>query len=98
VQPTQLLTRQERNSYPGGACCTAPTNNSSVRTLDLSPAEALYVVYLASLSKEQRKDIVFESDVADPEIKIDVEDTVREQLLAEAALVSYAIETCDWDI
>jgi len=53
---------------------------------------------LASLSKEQRKDIVFESDVADPEIKIDVEDTVREQLLAEAALVSYAIETCDWDI
>jgi hypothetical protein len=39
---------------------------------------------------------VFEEGVS-PEKKIDVDETVREQLLAEAALVSYAFETCDWD-
>jgi len=82
---------------PGGSCCTPSPNNGSVRTLEISPGEALYIVYLASLSKEQRRDIVFE-DGTDVEMRIGVDDTVREQLLAEAALVSYAIETCDWDV
>jgi hypothetical protein len=68
-----------------------------VRTLEISPAEALYVVYLASLPKEQRRRVVFEDDIS-VGMKIGVDNNAREQLLAEAALVSYAIETCDWDV
>ena len=45
-----------------------------------------------------RRGIVFEDSIDDVEMKIGVDDTVREQLLAEAVLVSYVIETCDWDV
>lgn len=100
--PTTLLqTRQFSGGscfFSGGYCCTPSSNNNSGRTLEISPGEALYVVYLASLSKEQRRGIVFEDSIDDVEMKIGVDDTVREQLLAEAVLVSYVIETCDWDV
>ncbi|KAL7490635.1 hypothetical protein ACHAWT_000195 [Skeletonema menzelii] len=103
VPSTLLLSRQWMNvnnsikSEAGGPCCSPSPRNSSVRTLEISPGEAMYIVYLASLTKEKRKSIVHE-DGTDVKIKIGVDDTVREQLLAEAALVSYAIETCDWDV
>lgn len=93
VQST-LMSRQGMRSSK--SCCTSTTNNNSERTIEISPSEALYVTYLAILPSEQRRDIVFEEGVK-PEKKIDVDENVREQLLAEAALVSYAIETCDWD-
>lgn len=93
VQST-LIARQEIQSSK--SCCTSATNNNSERTIEISPSEALFVVYLAILPRHQRRDIVFEKGVS-PEKKIDVDETVREQLLAEAALVSYAFETCDWD-
>lgn len=93
VQST-LMSRQGMRSSK--SCCTSTTNNNSERTIEISPSEALYVTYLAILPREQRRDIVFEEGVK-PEKKIDVDENVREQLLAEAALVSYAIETCDWD-
>lgn len=97
MPPNLLLTRKEVSSSSGGPFCDLSSNNSNVRTLEISPGEALYLVYLASLPKEQRRGIVFEDDI-DVEMKIGVDDTVREQLLAETALVSYAIETCDWDV
>jgi len=97
MPPNLLLTRQEDSSSSGGSCCNLPSNNRSVRTLEISPAEALYVVYLASLPKEQRRRVVFEDDIS-VGMKIGVDNNAREQLLAEAALVSYAIETCDWDV
>lgn len=82
----------------GISCCSlSPINNGSVRALEISPGEALYIVYLASLSEKQRRGIVYEDGIS-VEMKIGVEDTVREQLLAEASLVSYAIETCDWNV
>ena len=84
-------TSRDAGTFPG-ECCNSSTNNASGRVLEISPAEVLFVVYLASLSKEARRDIVYDSEV------VDVDDTAREQLLAEASLISFAIETCDADI
>ncbi|KAL9187537.1 hypothetical protein ACHAXT_001640 [Thalassiosira profunda] len=84
-------TSRDAGTFPG-ECCNSSTNNASGRVLEISPAEVLFVVYLASLSKEARRDIVYDSAAAD------VDDTAREQLLAEASLISFAIETCDADI
>mmetsp|Transcript_24324 Transcript_24324/g.38171 ORF Transcript_24324/g.38171 Transcript_24324/m.38171 type:complete len:453 (-) Transcript_24324:551-1909(-) len=89
--------KSEVSCPPDVSCCSLSRTNGSVRTLEISPGEALYIVYLASLSEEQRRGIVYEDGIS-VEMKIGVEDTVREQLLAEAALVSYAIETCDWNV
>jgi len=75
---------------PGGECCNSSTHNVSVRALEISPAEVLYVVYLASLPPDARRGIVYAT--------VEVGNTAGEQLLAEAALISYAIETCDADV
>ena len=87
----------EESSCARGFCCDLAAKKSSVRSLEISSGEALYVVFLASLPKQKRRSIVFEEG-ADVELKIDVDDTVKEQLLAEAALISFALETCDWDV
>ena len=104
VPSTLLLTREWMNvnndgikPKAGGPCCSPSSTNGNVRTLEISPGEAMYIVYLASLSKNERKSIVYEDGI-DDKMKIGVDDSVREQLLAEAALVSYASETCDWDV
>lgn len=95
--PQQLLsTSQESSAGVPGECCNSTTRNTSVRTLEISPIEVLYVVYLASLPLDERRDIVFENSNEGEDKEVD--DTTREQLLAEAALISYAIESCDADL
>ena len=59
------------------------------RTIHLTPEQAMFVVYLACLDKEQRSEIVF-----DRELSV-VSEEAREQLLAEAELVQVAIEMSD---
>lgn len=96
--PQKLLsTSQEASAGAPGECCNSTTRNTSVRTLEISPIEVLYVVYLASLPLDVRREIVFKNSNEGKEDK-KVDDTAREQLLAEAALISYAIESCDADL
>jgi len=82
-------------SSPGGECCTGSTCNSSARVLEVSPAEAIYIVYLGSLPSEMRKKIIY--GACDELENDEIDDAVREQLLAEAALISYGFEECDVD-
>eukprot|EP00581_Thalassiosira_minuscula_P003007 CAMPEP_0183743178 /NCGR_PEP_ID=MMETSP0737-20130205/65081_1 /TAXON_ID=385413 /ORGANISM="Thalassiosira miniscula, Strain CCMP1093" /LENGTH=615 /DNA_ID=CAMNT_0025978787 /DNA_START=169 /DNA_END=2017 /DNA_ORIENTATION=- len=71
--------------------------------LEISPAEVLYIIYLASLPLHARHSIVYKTEYktnvvvkGEAEIAyIEADDTTREQILAEAALISYGIETSD---
>lgn len=92
-----LSTSKESGSFPGGECCKSSTRNASGRVIEISPAEVLYVIYLASIPLDAREDTVYTKDL-DESTAINVDDTTRKQLLAEAALISFAIETCDADI
>ena len=92
IPQDMLSTTSEHATFPGGECCNPSTRNSSGRILEISPAEVLYVIYLASLPVDMRRDIVYTKDLDE------FDDTTREQLLAEAALIDFAIETCDVDI
>ena len=69
-----------------GACCRASAPHQGPRVLDVSPAEALYVIYLASLPPEVRREVVCRGTAGAAE----GDGAPQEQLLAEAALVSYA--------
>ncbi len=68
------------------------TNSHIVRALDISPGEAMYVIYLASLQLYTRLDVVNKNSVDD-----DNNSATRKQLLAEAALISLAMDSCDAD-
>lgn len=68
---------------------------SSHRELEISPAEVLYIIYLASLPLDVRRSVVYKEGLEGGTAAIDVDDTTREQLLAEAALISYAIENTE---
>lgn len=92
---TLFMTAKESSGFPGGECCTSSTCNTVQRLIKISPAEAIFVIYLASLPVDSRRDIVYRKQ--QPKAS-DVSDTVRQQLLAEASLISYALETCDLDI
>ena len=97
--PQELLSKSlNTNACSTGECCNHSTHNMSGRVLEISPAEVLYIVYLASLPLDVRRDIVFRKkyDVEQEEEDAS-DDTIREQLLAEAALIAYTIETCDAD-
>ena len=64
------------------------------RSIDISSAEVLYIIYLASLRPDERRQMVFKDNLrVDATIKTDGD--TREQLLAEVALISYTIETSD---
>lgn len=91
-----LPAERECHTSPGVNCCNSSTPNKSGRVLEISPEEVVFVVYLASLPQDARREIVYSRGELGDEIKVD--DTAREQTLAEAALISYAIETCDADI
>ena len=56
------------------------------RTLQLRPEEAIFIVYLACLDKQQREDVVNNARSSE---------RTRNQLLAEAELLRYAIEASD---
>lgn len=81
----------------GGMCCSKEATHSN-NVLEISPGEVLYVVYLASLPMEVRRKIMNDKaneTTTDNRTKL-VE--VGEQLLAETALISFAMESCDADI
>lgn len=84
-------------NYPGGGCCEENSHAAGGRALDISPGEVLYVVYLASLSLDVRRDVVNRHGTDDDDDD-DATSTARKQILAEAALISFAIETCDADV
>ena len=94
IPPLMLTTSRESDAFPGGECCNNSTRNSSDRVLQIGPAELLYIVYLASLPLDKRRDLVYTKEL-DESTATQIDDSIREQLLAEAALISFAIETCD---
>ena len=84
---TALLDSQVPHKALPEACCSCRMNYS--RTIDLTPREAIFVVYLASLDSDRRKELIFSvgsEQEASPE---------QTQILAEAELVQFAIEMSD---
>ena len=71
-------------------CCNASTQSLSQRFIQVKAVEMLFVVYLASLSQEARDELVKQSLK-----ESEYDDTVLEQLMSEAAFISFAIETSD---
>lgn len=69
------------------ACCDCRVNYS--RTIDMTPREAIFVVYLASLDNDRRKELIF-SIGSDQEARPE-----QTQILAEAELIQFAIEMSD---
>jgi len=95
--PQNLLSTQSGVSMVGQCCNSSAKNNE--RKLEISPLEVLYVIYLASLPLDARRGIVYEKDSDERTMPIlTTDDTTKEQLLTEAALISYAIETCDFEL
>ena len=82
----KLLDKVPHRPLPD-ACCNCRVNYS--RTIDLTPREAIFVVYLAALAETKRKNLVMSFGT---EEEATLEQT---QLLAEAELVQYAIEMSD---
>jgi hypothetical protein len=76
-------------------CCR--TNH--LRTLPLTGEEAIFTTYLAALSLDNRKAIVFDETaataLASEGMSSESLERAHHQLLAEAELVQYAIETSD---
>ena len=76
--------------------CKVNSHATGGRALDISPGEVLYVVYLASLSLDVRGDVVNRIVMGDDDD--DATSMAMKQILAEAVLISFAIETCDADV
>lgn len=90
LAPTDASSSEGRRGPPGSRC----SPNSGGRFLEIDPAEAVYIVYLASLPPNARGDAVSAAGRDGPEGR-GPDDEAREQLLAEAELISYALEACD---
>ena len=93
IPANMLLSAKESGAFPGMCCSTAGTHTN--HALEISPGEALYVAYLSSLPEEVRREVVnskIKAIATDDEAKLM---EVGEQLLAEAALISFALEACD---
>lgn len=67
--------------------CLGSCRPNGLRSLDLASEEAIFVVYLASLTEEHRHTLVSTAATQ-------AEEVAKEQLLAEAELFRYAL---DWD-
>lgn len=81
-----LMTQTPHTPLPD-ACCHCRVNYS--RTIDITPREAIFCVYLASLNEDKRRKLVLSvgsNQHATSE---------QTQLLAEAELIRYAIEMSD---
>ena len=63
------------------------------RSVQLTPEEAIYIVYLASLSIDRREELVYSA--AGPANVTASDHESRQQLLMEADLVRYAIDNSD---
>lgn len=58
------------------------------RTIQLQPEEAIFIIYLSCLDNAERESVIFNS-------KLISSDRAKQQLVAEAELVRYAIDTSD---
>lgn len=82
------------NACSGPSCQS--TSQIPSRNVDISPLEAIFVVYLSSLPPGARKELVYKSrketndDTSVPKV-------TYEQLICEAELVQYAIEASGED-
>lgn len=88
-----MFTSSISSDCPGGECCNDPSR-ANARVLDISAMELVYIIYLASLPVDKRQEIVFRAQLERP-VQVEVDDITRAQLLAEASLISFAIETSD---
>lgn len=92
----KLISRETNYTFPE-TCCDCRVNFS--RTLPLLPQEAIFIVYLASLSEAKRKEIVLGDEPKIDNaavISVAAADTeAQTQILAEAELVRYAIDMSD---
>jgi hypothetical protein len=96
IPDNMLLSAREYGASPGMCCSNGATPNNNA--LEISPGEVLYVVYLASLPTEIRRKIVMSklnATSTDNDTKLM---EMGEQLLAEAALISFTMESCDDDV
>jgi len=87
-----LLLQRVPHETPPKSCCQCRVNFG--RTIDLSPLEAIFVVYLASMDKQERQKLVLSVGEALKDGNASTEEvaTAQTQLLAEAELVQHAIE------
>ncbi|CAB9503606.1 Glutathione gamma-glutamylcysteinyltransferase [Seminavis robusta] len=84
----QLMDQVPHGAFPS-ACCKCRINYS--RSLDMTPQEAIFIVYLASLSEERRREVVGLL----PKENNENDDDARTQLLVEADLLRHAIDMSD---
>jgi hypothetical protein len=91
------LGTHEKSCVPGldHECCNSTNQSLSQRFIQVTPMEMLFVVYLASISKEASQQLIVKSAMDD--LKCD-DTVVVEQLLAEVSLISNAIETSDLEL
>jgi glutathione gamma-glutamylcysteinyltransferase len=79
------MNKELQSSVP---CCGCGPHDQ--RTLDLRPEEVIFIVYLASLSEEDRVDTVMAISQS-----IEASDVAKKQLLEEAQLLAIAIQMSD---
>jgi glutathione gamma-glutamylcysteinyltransferase len=78
-----------RHEIPASSSCQG-NNCVGPGTSCMAPQDALYVVYLASLKEQQRREIVMDTVLSPTASTL-----TREQLLSEANLIATAIEMSD---
>ncbi|KAL7518328.1 hypothetical protein ACHAWX_003168 [Stephanocyclus meneghinianus] len=93
ILDTNLTFKRQECTTASNECCSASTQSLSQRYIQFSTIESIFVVYLASLSKETRQRIV--TNTMQRSRKFD--DYVGDQLLAEIELISYAIDASDME-
>jgi len=111
-----LISKQQESSEDAGATtgaslikqnsgCCARNVSVNKRTIDLTPEEAIFVMYLASLDETECDKVIFgtrsgdekdgNNDGTRPDTEIEYPDEVRRQLRSEAQLVRYALDVSE---
>jgi hypothetical protein len=76
-------------------CCQSSCSSNRPQTVLVTVEEAIFIIYLASLSREQRRKLIYNPVLETVGSKLEVLQVTREQLMAETELVHYAIEICN---
>ena len=81
---------KESNGTNGSDCRTCETYNPTTNhTISINAEETLYIIYLATMSEEQRYEFVMNFDSSN------TTDVVRKQIIKEADMIASAIEVSD---
>ena len=83
---------EESLLIPKNDCVDRKCEIDTSRRISISPAETMFIVYLSSLEPEVRQGIVLKGAGTDS-----FSDTARQQVLCEAELVQFAIDSSDHD-